>query len=46
MIKRGLLLILSSFFKFGVWSKRDHQKRVSKILALERHLVENPFILL
>ena len=48
MIKRGLLLILSSFFKYGVWSKRDHQKRASKALALafERHLVENPFILL
>ena len=38
MIKRGLLLILSSFFKYGVWSKRDHQKRASKALALERRL--------
>ena len=37
-IKRGLLLILSSFFNYGVWSKRDHQKRASKALALERRL--------
>ena len=38
MTKRGLLLILSSFFNYGVWSKRDHQKRASKALALERRL--------
>ena len=25
-------------FNYGVWSKRDHQKRASKALALERRL--------